>query len=189
MRNESGWKRRAVSPVQVGLALAGFVALVCVGIYVFGGDDGAAKHAEKKDTAIPEKRSIRVGDDEIEFLFAKSARSGDVEVDRFISNFLDILVDTNMERAYKNYRLNVTELRRPIGRESFQKASYKAKKIEVKAVVKVTEPSQILVPELKKVEPPVYCIEAHIELRGKDAPARDIKLFVFKEKGRWVSSH
>jgi len=124
--------RRGAAILKALVALAGFVALVCVGIYVFGGDESGATLDDAKDAAIPELRMIQIGDGEVEFYFPRSARSGDEEVDRFISDFIYIHVDTNMERAYRNYRLNVTERRRPISREAFQKASYKAKKIEVK---------------------------------------------------------
>jgi len=134
---------------------------------------------------VPRKEVIRLSDDPKapEVIFPLSVRVEDASVNRFIYEFICIL----LRNDYKGYRLRVTERREPIGMERFEKAYLRARRITVTAVEKIDRPEKLKSAQGRRYPLPVYRVKAHVELQG--SAERDIELMIFKEKGQWVSSH
>ena len=81
----------------------------------------------------------------------------------------------------------VTQQREPISREKFEHAYGKVKIIKIVKIEKITDPSALKKTGLSVSSVPAYMIKAHIVLRDKRE--RDIKLYVFRENNKWVSSN
>jgi len=178
--------QRSVTLVKVLGTIVLAIAIICGLIYLLGGDD-TPHHTDRPGAPgieqIPPVRYKRMGDAVTEIRFPQQARSDCREVNLFVSHFLDILIADD----YKTYRLRVTRRRRPVGRETFEHAGRKAELIEVKSITKVEKVSGIKLPALKGIDPPVYRVQAFVALR--DGRKRTVDLYVFKESGKWVSSH
>ncbi|NLX05139.1 MAG: hypothetical protein GXY33_08350 [Phycisphaerae bacterium] len=186
MRKEA----RSASPAKVAIIIAAVVIGLIGLVYLLGEDSEPQQPTTQPRLAvIPEVWQKQIGDRVTEVRFPMSARSENPDVNRFIAEFIDlVLADPRVEKNYKLYRQAVTQRRRPFDETPFERAQYKAKLIEIESIVKLESPAQMKVDELRDaVEGSVYRVLTHIDLR--DGTERDIETYVFEEDGRWVSSH
>jgi len=118
-----------------------------------------------------------------EIFFPKNARADNYDVNAFIYKFIKVLLAND----YKQYRLMVTQQREPVSREKFEHAYGKVKIIRIVKIEKIGDMKPLKELGLVNCKGPAYRIDAHIILRDKRE--RDIKLYVFRENNKWVSSN
>ncbi len=118
-----------------------------------------------------------------EIFFPKSARADNYDVNAFIYKFIRVLLAND----YKQYRLMVTQQREPVSREKFEHAYGKVRTIKIVKISKITNPKILKDTGLTNCKPPAYRIDVHIILRDKRE--RNIKLYIFRENNKWVSSN
>jgi hypothetical protein len=128
---------------------------------------------------IPDRIILENG---LEISFSKEIRSDNMQVNRFVAEFLNTLA----KKDYRKYRTLVTEQRDPVNENTFDAAYDKMKKIEVKELAKITDRKELKDQELK-IELPAYRLKAHAVLR--DNTERDVEIVIFKEDDKLVSSN
>ncbi len=177
--------RQAVSPLKVVFAAVAVLAIVLAAYFLLTApeDDAADGARTSVLPEIPVKRVKTTGRGDIEVLFPLTARCDNREVNLFVSHFLDIL----LEPDHKKYRLNVSRFRRPTARGFFEQARFRTLRIEVVGIEEVEDPSTIELEGLGQLAAPVYKLRSHVVLT--DNTERNFESYVFKEEGKWVSSH
>jgi len=173
--------RRASSVSFKIVAILVVVAIGLIAYYVVSPENSPP---ENPDTLPPKEIPTHwTGKGNQEVIFPVQVRSDNDEVNRFIYDFLKLLLDED----YKGYRLRVTRRREPVDQRTFKQAYEKVKLIRVNAVEALADGAQIKDPELKGCQPPIYRVKVYIALTTN--VERDIELYIFQEDGRWVSSH
>ncbi len=118
-----------------------------------------------------------------EIFFPMNVRVKDYQVNKFVFDFLKAMVNSN----YKEYRLLVTQMREPVSMDKFEEAYGRVKSITVTKVVRIDDPKVLESTGLTNCSLPAYRIESHVVFRNQ--VERNIKIYTFRESGRWVSSN
>jgi hypothetical protein len=183
------WKKQ--SQVLAGRMDAGVlivVGIVCVLIVSWWVFMTKSQHKPIQQEAMPGVQVVEDIPDRIilenglEISFPKNVRSDNQQVNQFVANFLN----TVAKKDYRQYRAMVTQQRDPVGKDTFDVAYDRMKKIEVKELAKITDRKALKDAELT-IELPAYRLKAHATLR--DNSERDVELVVFNEFNTWVSSN
>ncbi len=136
-----------------------------------------------KARSIDTEDRIRTKGEAPTFKFAAEATCDDTAVNEFVKRF----VRTCLSGDYAGYREMVTRLVEPIGREAFETAWHAVKRVEVNSIV--------LTESVRRYPPPVYLVEAEVEMREPEAsdahvvsgpPVRNVCILVFQEADEWV---
>ena len=139
--------------------------------------------AARKGQSIDTEDRIRTEGEAPTFSFAPEATCDDTAVNGFVKRF----VRTCLSGDYAGYREMVTRLVEPIGREAFETAWHAVKRVEVNSIV--------LTEGVQRYPPPVYLVEAEVEMREPEAsdahvvggpPVRNVCILVFQEADEWV---
>jgi hypothetical protein len=136
-----------------------------------------------KSLAIDSEDRIRTEGEAPTFSFASEATCDDAAVNEFVKRF----VRTCLSGDYAGYREMVTRVVEPIGREAFETAWHAVKRVAVNSIV--------LTEGVRRYPPPVYLVEAEVEMREPEAsdahvvsgpPIRNVCILVFREADEWV---
>lgn len=183
------WKKQSrvvMGGIDAGVLIV--VGLVCVLIVSWWVFMSKSQHKPVESESMP---GVQVAEDipdriilenGLEILFPKGVRSDNEQVNQFVANFLN----TVAKKDYRQYRAMVTQQRDPVGKDTFEVAYDRMKKIEVKELAKITDRKALKDTELT-IELPAYRLRAHATLR--DNSERDVELVVFNEFDTWVSSN
>ena len=132
-----------------------------------------------KARSIDTEDRIRTKGEAPTFSFAGEATCDDTAVNDFVKRF----VRTCLSGDYAGYREMVTRLVEPIGREAFETAWHAVKRVEVNSIV--------LTEGVQRYPPPVYLVEAVVEMREPEAsdahvvggpPIRNVCILVFQDQ-------
>jgi len=166
------------------LAMAIAAILILAGLVLYSNryvESPATPTTPTTPKEIPEH--FTTGPGGIAINFVKSVRSGSEDVNRFVFEFMNILLAND----YKAYRRHVTQKREPITLKRFEAAYGKVRKIDVLGIEKVADPSTIDDADLGTLTGDVYRLKTHIELQGDFT--REVEILIFREDDAWVSSH
>lgn len=160
--------------------------LMLLAVVSFGGcgREDQDSNGQPADNGVPKEGLLPGNDPEgPQIMFPKSVRTEDKTVNTFIYEFLSKLALTD----YKGYRLMVTHRREPASIERFNQVYGRVEKLSVSSIERIDDPDKLKGTEAQDYPLPVYSVKAHVILR--DNNPRDIEVMIFREQGRWVSSH
>ena len=144
---------------------------------------GEDVEASKEESSIDTEDRIRTKGEPPTFSFPREVTCDNANVNEFVKRF----VKSCLSGDYARYREMVTRLVEPIGREAFETAWHAVRRVEVRLIV--------LTEGVQGYPPPVYLVEAEVEMREPEASdahvvagpgIRNVNILVFQEADEWV---
>jgi hypothetical protein len=111
-----------------------------------------------------------------EFVFPAAVACEQEAVNEFIRRFVGVC----LRGDYAGYRLTVSRQVEPAGRDTFEAAWHAVKRVQIRSIRRVDE-------MVKRYPPPVYLVEAEVDMREPADPARrTVAILVFAEGAEWA---
>jgi hypothetical protein len=111
-----------------------------------------------------------------EFVFPTAVACEQEAVNEFIRRFVGVC----LRGDYARYRLTVSRQVEPAGRDTFEAAWHAVQRVEIRSIRRVDD-------MVKRYPPPVYLVEAEVDMREPaNPPRRTVAILVFAEGQDWV---